>query len=133
MTRVEYSPAARRLRLTGHAGAGERGSDPVCAALSILVYALLDAGAEGRVERGEAELLLPDRDVDVALCGFRLLAESYPEYVSYKESKMIAYGKCSFFTRSLYPLRNNSSRNCNPFKRCSLSCLGSTICTLFFI
>ena len=45
MTRVEYSPAARRLRLTGHAGAGERGSDPVCAALSILVYALLDAGA----------------------------------------------------------------------------------------
>ena len=40
MTRVEYSPAARRLRLTGHAGAGERGSDPVCAALSILVYAL---------------------------------------------------------------------------------------------
>ena len=90
MTRVEYSPAARRLRLTGHAGAGERGSDPVCAALSILVYALLDAGAEGRVERGEAELL-PDRDVDVALCGFRLLAESYPEYVSYKE--MNDYGK----------------------------------------
>ena len=62
MTRVEYSPAARRLRLTGHAGAGERGSDPVCAALSILVYALLDAGAEGRVERGEAELLLPAAD-----------------------------------------------------------------------
>ena len=54
-------------------------------------YALLDAGAEGRVERGEAELLLPDRDVDVALCGFRLLAESYPEYVSYKE--MNDYGK----------------------------------------
>ena len=50
-----------------------------------------DAGAEGRVERGEAELLLPDRDVDVALCGFRLLAESYPEYVSYKE--MNDYGK----------------------------------------
>lgn len=91
MTRVEYSPAARRLCLTGHAGAGERGSDPVCAALSILVYALLDAGAEGRVERGEAELLLPDRDVDVALRGFRLLAESYPEYVSYKE--MNDYGK----------------------------------------
>ncbi len=85
MTRVEYSPAARRLRLTGHAGAGERGSDPVCAALSILVYALLDAGAEGRVERGEAELLLPDRDVDVALCGFRLLAENFPQNVEFKE------------------------------------------------
>ena len=85
MTRVEYSPAARRLRLTGHAGAGERGSDPVCAALSILVYALLDAGAEGRVERGEAELLLPDRDVDVALCGFRLLAENFPQNGEFKE------------------------------------------------
>ena len=85
MTRVEYSPAARRLRLTGHAGAGERGSDPVCAALSILVYALLDAGAEGRVERGEAELLLPDRDVDVALRGFRLLAENFLQNVEFKE------------------------------------------------
>lgn len=91
MTRVEYSPAARRLRLTGHAGAGEPGRDIVCAALSILIYSLVASGAEGRVERGEAELLLPDRDVDVALCGFRLLAESYPEYVSYKE--MNDYGK----------------------------------------
>lgn len=91
MTRVEYSPAARRLRLTGHAGAGEPGRDIVCAALSILMYSLVASGAEGRVERGEAELLLPDRDVDVALCGFRLLAESYPEYVSYKE--MNDYGK----------------------------------------
>ena len=71
--------------MSGHAGAGEPGRDIVCAALSILVYALVASGAEGRVERGEAELLLPDRDVDVALCGFRLLAESYPEYVSYKE------------------------------------------------
>ncbi len=91
MTRIEYSPDARRLRLTGHAGAGEPGRDIVCAALSILMYSLVASGAEGRVERGEAELLLPDRDVDVALCGFRLLAESYPEYVSYKE--MNDYGK----------------------------------------
>ena len=91
MTRVEYSPAARRLRLTGHAGAGERGSDPVCAALSILVYALLDAGAEGELRPGAAELTLPDADVSLALRGLRLLAESYPEYVSYKE--MNDYGK----------------------------------------
>lgn len=55
------------------------------------MYSLMASGAEGRVERGEAELLLPDRDVDVALCGFHLLAESYPEYVSYKE--MNDYGK----------------------------------------
>lgn len=77
--------------MSGHAGAGEPGRDIVCAALSILMYSLVASGAEGRVERGAAELLLPDRDVDVALCGFRLLAESYPEYVSYKE--MNDYGK----------------------------------------
>ena len=77
--------------MSGHAGAGEPGRDIVCAALSILMYSRVASGAEGRVERGEAELLLPDRDVDVALCGFRLLAESYPEYVSYKE--MNDYGK----------------------------------------
>ena len=77
--------------MSGHAGAGEPGRDIVCAALSILMYSLVASGAEGRIERGEAELLLPDRDVDVALCGFRLLAESYPEYVSYKE--MNDYGK----------------------------------------
>ena len=85
MTRVEYSPAARRLCLTGHAGAGERGSDPVCAALSILVYALLDAGAEGQVERGEAELRLPAVDASLALRGFRLLAENFPQNVEFKE------------------------------------------------
>ena len=77
--------------MSGHAGAGEPGHDIVCAALSILMYSLMASGAEGRVERGEAELLLPDRDVDAVLCGFRLLAESYPEYVSYKE--MNDYGK----------------------------------------
>ena len=85
MTRIEYSPDARRLRLTGHAGAGEPGRDIVCAALSILMYSLVASGAEGRVERGEAELLLPDRDVDVALCGFRLLAENFPQNVEFKE------------------------------------------------
>ena len=85
MTRGEDSPAARRLCLTGHAGAGERGSDPVCAALSILVYALLDAGAEGQVERGEAELRLPAVDASLALRGFRLLAENFPQNVEFKE------------------------------------------------
>ena len=86
MTRIEYSPAARRLRLTGHAGAGERGSDPVCAALSILVYALLDAGAEGELSPGAAELhLTPADDASLALRGFRLLAENFPQNVEFKE------------------------------------------------
>ena len=84
MTRIEYSPDARRLRLTGHAGAGERGSDPVCAALSILVYALLDAGAEGELSPGAAELHLPP-DASLALRGFRLLAENFPQNVEFKE------------------------------------------------
>ena len=37
------------------------------------------------------ELLLPAADASLALRGFRLLAESYPEDVSYKE--MNDYGK----------------------------------------
>ena len=36
MTTVRYAPRRGLLSLSGHAGAGEKGSDLVCAALSIL-------------------------------------------------------------------------------------------------
>ena len=71
--------------MSGHAGAGEYGTDTVCAALSILLYALIDAGAAGTLAPGAAELSLPACDVGVALRGFRLLAENFPENVCYKE------------------------------------------------
>lgn len=40
MTTVVYSPADGLVSLRGHAGAGEKGRDPVCAAVSILMYTL---------------------------------------------------------------------------------------------
>ena len=50
-----------------------------------------DPGTQRRTENVSSALLLPAADASLALRGFRLLAESYPEYVSYKE--MNDYGK----------------------------------------
>ena len=83
MTRIEYRPATRHLSMRGHAGAAESGADPVCAALSIVACALVDAGAAGELSDGAAELTLPDADVSLALRAFRLLAENFPGNVRY--------------------------------------------------
>ena len=40
MTSIRYDPGVPEMRFSGHAGAGEAGADPVCAALSILMYTL---------------------------------------------------------------------------------------------
>lgn len=40
MTRVTYDPAAMRMSIEGHAGAGEPGHDLVCAAASILMLTM---------------------------------------------------------------------------------------------
>ena len=40
MTRILYDRAGLRLEMQGHAGAGEKGADPVCAALSMLMMTL---------------------------------------------------------------------------------------------
>ena len=84
MTRVRYEPRLPALEFEGHAGAGIRGRDPVCAALSILLFTLIEGtpgamlrSGEGycRVSGGEA------RDYALIAGGCRLLAENYPEYV----------------------------------------------------
>lgn len=85
MTRITYSPETRRLTLRGHAGAGVYGSDPVCAALSIVTYALIDAGAAGTLSDGAASLTLPDADMSLAFRAYRLLAENFPENVCFEE------------------------------------------------
>ena len=53
MTRVRYDRAGLRMRMEGHAGAGEYGRDIVCAAESILLLVL---------ERQLQELLLKATD-----------------------------------------------------------------------
>lgn len=98
MTRVIYEPAIPAMCFSGHAGAGDWGQDPVCAALSILMYTL--AAEEARfpaaaapgdrppVEWGEGRCRVSGGDrraYEVVLAGVRLLAREYPRYVYLEE------------------------------------------------
>lgn len=90
MTRVCYEPAIPALEMDGHAGAGVRGKDPVCAALSILLFTLMEAEAEAgstlRLADGYARVSGGERrDYALIAVGCRLLAENYPQYVQYNE------------------------------------------------
>lgn len=90
MTRVRYEPALPALEMDGHAGAGARGRDPVCAALSILLFTLADASeaATLRLSDGYARVTGGEkRDYALIVRGVKLLAESYPQYVRYEEMK----------------------------------------------
>ena len=89
MTTVVYSPGDGLVSLRGHAGAGEKGRDPVCAALSILTYTLAALpGAGLRLGEGWAVVALPPGAPAAAVCrGFALLAAAYPQNVCYKEVK----------------------------------------------
>ena len=95
MTLVLYEPEGPALEFIGHAGAGARGQDPVCAALSMLMYTLIEAlpwarvsSGEGycRIEAGERCASRSRREETAAafrvvLGGLRLLAESEPRHV----------------------------------------------------
>ena len=99
MTLVIYEPEGPALEFIGHAGAGLCGRDPVCAALSILMYTLIEAVPTAAVSSGDgycridAAFCRPESSVkqntrasfDVVLGGLRLLAGSFPQYVQLKE------------------------------------------------
>lgn len=85
MTRIVYEPALPALELSGHAGAGPRGRDPVCAALSILLFTLFEAesAAQVRMRNGWCRVRGGDRrSYELIACGCRLLAEHCPAYVT---------------------------------------------------
>ncbi len=86
MTRVRYDPAAPEMEFSGHAGAGAYGKDPVCAALSMLMYTLLEALPAEETERYLADGSCRVRGgaagtYEVIAAGLRLLAAEYPEHV----------------------------------------------------
>ena len=98
MTRVRYDRAGLRMRMEGHAGAGEYGRDIVCAAESILMLVLerqlQELEGENRVSvvkrPGAAEIsccsagekTLRCRDVfETVFLGYQLLENMYPAYV----------------------------------------------------
>ena len=100
MIEVDF-PAARdgkvRLKVTGHSGLEEKGKDPVCAAVSVLVQTLaggiqdcLNGKVAGNIESGSCDLTLQVPDTGhkqletvckVFKFGFRKIAESYPGHV----------------------------------------------------
>ena len=86
MTRVLYDPAAPDMVFSGHAGAGTYGQDPVCAALSMLMFTLLEALPAEGVERHLADGYCRVRGgaggpYAVIAAGLRRLEKDYPAYV----------------------------------------------------
>lgn len=102
MTRAVYDREHLRLTMEGHAGAGVRGTDPVCAAVSMLSMTL-----ERRVHEREEDYLpavsrgpgrfcvecFPEEGFeescrecfDTVAAGLALLAEERPAYVSLRQ------------------------------------------------
>ena len=89
MVRVVYEAETCRVRVEGHAGAGEFGRDPVCAAVSALCLTLAENGSVlggwAVLEPGRAEICCPGAEAAFeAVCrGFDYLAREFPEFVSY--------------------------------------------------
>ena len=98
MTRVRYDRAGLRMRMEGHAGAGEYGKDIVCAAESILLLVLerqlQELEGENRVSvvkrPGAAEIsCCPVREktlrcwdvFETVFLGYQLLENMYPAFV----------------------------------------------------
>ena len=99
MTRVRYDRAGLRMRMEGHAGAGEYGRDIVCAAESILLLVLerqlQELEGENRVSvvkrPGAAEIsCCPAREktrrcrdvFETVFLGYQLLENMYPAFVT---------------------------------------------------
>lgn len=97
MTKVAYDRAELYLSMEGHAGAGEKGDDLVCAALSMLMMTLerrmLDRAEQTAVTRAPGRFSIrceaaPEREAlcresfDTVAAGLALLTENRPEHVS---------------------------------------------------
>ena len=72
------------IRIRGHANYKPRGSDIVCSAISALYIALYKS-TKGKqtVCDDERRLIVPKGgELNMAICGFDLIARSYPENVT---------------------------------------------------
>ena len=104
MIKVVYDRTVPSVTMNGHAGSGEKGHDLVCAAVSILTFMLASIveGAErgtqiqsATAELNDGEALISCEPIgnysypiklifDTICTGFDILAEEYPENVSYE-------------------------------------------------
>ena len=105
MIEITYDRSNNRVRILGHAGAGEKGADVVCAGVSALAQTLAANvrhwQASGKLKK-EADISLSDgegliswdpkhgyeaatRQIAVAICaGFELISVELPQYVSFR-------------------------------------------------
>ena len=105
MVEISYDPARLRLRVKGHAQAGEYGADTVCAALSALVCTLAEAvktpgSAAIRLQPGDAYIAAAPRPCcaaavraafETVCCGLQLVADSYPQNVRFTTARRTDY------------------------------------------
>ena len=99
MTKIFYYPDEHRMEIKGHAGAGKAGNDIVCAGVSALTFALMNAATDDPelmtnvyISNDAAEIRVqcyPDEEHEplcremfkTILAGFEALADSYPDHV----------------------------------------------------
>ena len=91
---IIYEPYTPAIEILGHAGFGEPGKDIVCAALSVLMYTLMDAEPETKIVCGSGWARLSGRkeasgSFALIARGYRLMAQNYPEYVIFQEIKNV--------------------------------------------
>lgn len=103
MIKVVYNRTIPSVTMEGHAGSGEKGHDLVCASASILAYTLAslidmmdDEQIHGKtVELNDGDATIscePTEDYiplvrvrfDTICAGFDILAQSYPENISFE-------------------------------------------------
>lgn len=106
MIQVVYDKAKHSLTMDGHANAGPIGHDLVCSAASILAYTLAGnvsyMASLGQVQENETRIDMQNGHTEIAcipvpesaaivtvvldaICvGFEMLADTYPQHISYK-------------------------------------------------
>ena len=95
MIRVKYQAFEdyRHLHINGHAGFDELGRDIVCAGVSAITYALMNylddcdpSGLYVSEAEGNVEIACGGEDIgiafDVAMAGYRAIAQTYPDHVT---------------------------------------------------
>ena len=105
MTVVRYHPEEYHMAVEGHAGAGEKGEDLVCSALSILGWTLVQAAEDFNMHlylndtEGSMDVrCYPDEEdeekcrylFDTLAGGFEMISVKYPDYVRFTGG---SYGK----------------------------------------
>ena len=103
MIRIHTDEERLCIRAEGHAGAGPKGQDIVCAAVSVLLYAyaaeLLRMGTKTEIrDEGDIFEIEPESGGEkektawqTVLTGLRLVAESYENYVTLEVDRFGTY------------------------------------------